>query len=107
MFMILFLILALVVDEQEADQTSSLTAKEVVLISQHITNWQELAQNLNLSGDKIRYLLQQKARSTSEQCAKMLNYWLAECNHQSPRSFLTSKLREQGYQGLADFLQTG
>ena len=99
--------MVLVVDEPEADQINPLTPKELVLISQHITNWPELAKNLNLSGDKITYLLQQKMRTTSEQCAKMLNYWLTECSHQSPRSFLTNKLREQGYQGLADFLQTG
>ena len=99
-----------VIDEQEADPSSQVTMKEIAVISQHIINWEELALNLNLSHDKIHDLLQQKARNKSEQCANMLNYWLAECKHSkqlSPRNLLACKLHEQGYQVLADILQTG
>ena len=109
-----FCCINIVIDEQEADRNSSPTLKELVLISQHITNWQELATNLSLSEDKIHDLLQQNTRNASEQCLHMLNYWLAEFTRtkwtpaeQSPRSFLATILREHGYQGLADVLETG
>ena len=108
--MIYIILLFTVIDEQEVDQSSRPTPKEVAVISQHIINWEELALNLNLTDDKIRDLLQQKARNKSEQCAHMLNHWLTECNHSkqlSPRSILAYKLHQQGYQGLADILQTG
>ena len=105
-----------VIDEQEADQTSPLTHKELVLISQHITNWQELAKKLNLSDNEIYNVLQQYTRNTSEQCVNMLYYWLAQyeiskrnptVTEQSPKSFLASTLRKQGYHGLADVLEAG
>ena len=99
-----------VIDEQEADPSSQVTMKEIAVISQHIVNWEELALNLNLSHDEIHDLLQQKARNKSEQCANMFNYWLAECKHSkqlSPRNLLARKLHKQGYQVLADILQTG
>ena len=103
-----------VIDEQEADQTSPLTHKELVLISQHITNWQELAKKLNLSDNEIYNVLQQYTRNTSEQCVNMLYYWLAQYEiskrnptEQSPKSFLASTLRKQGYHGLADVLEAG
>ena len=104
------ILLFTVIDEQEVDQSSRPTLKEVAVISQHVINWEELALNLNLSDDTIHNLMQQKARNKSEQCAHMLNHWLAECNHSkqlSPRSLLACKLYEHGYQGLADILQTG
>lgn len=107
-----FFSIDIVIDEQETDRTSFPTPKEVALISQHIVHWQELAKDLNLSEDEIRDLLQQNARNASEQCARMLNYWLAECSkwtqaEQSPRSLLAITLRKQGYRGLADILETG
>ena len=109
--LIIFPYLYVVIDEQEADQTSSPTPKEIVLISQHIANWQELAKKLNLSDDEIYGVLQVNTRNSSEQCVHMLNYWL-ECLKRnqtkwSPRSFLATTLREQGYQGLADVLEAG
>ena len=103
----------IVIDEQETDRTSFPTPKEVALISQHIVHWQELAKDLNLSEDEIHDLLQHNATNASEQCAHMLNYWLAEfaCSkctpaEQSPRCLLANTLRKQGYQGLADVLET-
>ena len=101
-----------VIDEHETDQASFPTPKEVALISQHIVHWQELAKELNFSEDEICNLLQQNTRNVSEQCAHMLNYWLAECSkwtqaEQSPRSLLAITLRKLGYRGVADVLETG
>ena len=100
-----------VIVEQEAAHSDPLTTGELAVISQSISDWPELARDLNLSEDEVHTVFQQETGRPSEQCQHMLSYWL-ECLErnsiaQQSRTFLTSALRKQGYSGLADILETG
>jgi len=100
-----------VIDEQDESPSDPLTTEELAIVSQSVSDWQELARELCLSEDEIHTVFQQKTRTPSEQCLHMLNDWL-EClkrnlNAQQSRSSLTRALKKQGYSGLADILETG
>jgi len=66
----------LCIDEQDDAPSDPLTTDELAIISQSISDWQELARELCLSEDEIHTVFQQKTRTPSEQCLHMLNYWL-------------------------------
>ena len=54
-----------VIDEQDDSPSDPLTTDELAIISQSVSDWQELARELCLSKDEIYTVFQQKTRTPS------------------------------------------
>lgn len=87
-----------------------LLEKELATVASHISDWEQLAQALNVA-ECVRDIQDTFRRSKVECCTQMLRVWCYNYEgsgwEETAREHLTRQLKKAGYVGVAIFLETG